>query len=103
MYFNNPRHATSEVAELLDLGTQNLLWLMIEGMETAQRDYVQSFDLACGEGHQIITHTQEQPEYRKEIRFPCNSPISAKIFVIDDGEHSVMSLAEGGDKPCRQL
>lgn len=37
---------------------------------------------------------QEEPEFEKTYVFPMEEPIYEKIFVIDDGEHSTMLLAE---------
>ena len=43
---------------------------------------------------QHITHTQEQPPYLYQMDVPCTDAVDAKIFVIDDGTHSTMLLAE---------
>ena len=58
------------------------------------QDYLQVFRLSEHEGRQKIIHSQEQPDYRDEIITPIFvSPVEAKIFVIDDGDHSTMLLA----------
>ena len=37
----------------------------------------------------------EQPEYRMEYLLPTiSNPVTAKVYVIDDGDHSTMLLAE---------
>ena len=61
---------------------------MIESMEVAEKDYLQVFELktdtANGKPMQRLIHTQEQPEYKNEIVFAATSPVTAKIYVIDD-------------------
>ena len=43
---------------------------------------------------QKIIHEQEQPQFKREYHIPTNHPITAKVYIIDDGEHSTMLLAE---------
>lgn len=63
-------------------------------MQTESKDYLQVFRLQkTGQG-QRITHTQEQPPYSRELFVPCVDAVNAKLFVIDDGTHSTMLLAE---------
>ena len=57
-------------------------------------DYLQIFELSATSEGQIIVHKQEQPPYRKEYLIPCEKPLSAKIFAIDDGEYATMLFAE---------
>ena len=71
-----------------------LMWFMVAAMEVSQQDYLQVFRLARTGTGQHITHTQEQPPYRYELDVPCADAVNAKIFVIDDGTHSTMLLAE---------
>ncbi|MBQ9807813.1 MAG: hypothetical protein IJM55_02985 [Ruminococcus sp.] len=42
---------------------------------------------------QSITHRSEEPEYRRVYLFPSDSPITEKLYIIDDGDHSTMLLA----------
>ncbi|MGN0679813.1 MAG: DUF960 family protein, partial [Oscillospiraceae bacterium] len=70
------------------------LWGLIDSMEVAEKDYLQVFLLSDENGKQKIIHEQEQPEYRKEYLFPSDTPITAKIFVIDDETHTTMLLSE---------
>lgn len=92
--FNNPRYATRGVNIEVPLLTQIILWGLIDSMEVAEKDYLQVFLLSDENGKQKIIHEQEQPEYRKEYLFPSDTPITAKIFVIDDETHTTMLLAE---------
>ena len=57
------------------------------------KDYLQVFYLSADNGRQRIKHTQEIPEYTKEYVLKVNSPITEKIFVIDDKAYSTMILA----------
>ena len=41
-----------------------------------------------------IVHEQEIPEFRREYHLPSENPINAKVYIIDDNDHSTMLLAE---------
>lgn len=57
------------------------------------KDYLQVFSLSSDNGRQRIIHSQEIPEYQKEYVLNVGSPVTEKIFVIDDQTHSTMLLA----------
>ena len=42
---------------------------------------------------QSITHSSEEPEYHMEYLIPSENPITEKLYVIDDGDHSTMLLS----------
>ena len=88
------RYATSGINSELPLMLQIILWGLIDSMEVAEKDYLQVFCLSNDNGKQRIIHEQEQPEYRKEYLFPSDTPVTTKVFVIDDETHSTMLLAE---------
>ena len=92
--FKNPRYATRGINAEIPLALQLILWKMIDEMEVARKDYLQVFILSTENGEQKIIHEQEQPDYRKEYVFSGDCLVNAKIFVIDDGDHSTMLLAE---------
>lgn len=92
--FKNSRYATCGIDTEIPLALQLILWKMIDEMEVAQKDYLQVFTLSSENSEQMIIHEQEQPDYRKEYIFSGDCLINAKIFVIDDGDHSTMLLAE---------
>jgi hypothetical protein len=73
---------------------QALMWTMIDINKGKKLDYLQVFNLyvICST-LQFIEHSQEQPERKTEIFTIIENPITEKIFVIDDGEHSTMLLA----------
>lgn len=92
--FNNKHYATKGVCETIPLLLQIIIWELIKQMPVDSRDYLQVFNLSCDNGRQKIIHSQEEPEYSKEYVFDTGMPITEKIFVIDDGTHSTMILAE---------
>ena len=95
--FQNKRYMTRGVDNEIPMGVQVILWAMIEGLqyEGVKADYLQVFRLSEHEGQQKIIHSQEQPYYQHEIILLIFAvPVEAEIFVIDDGDHSTMLLAE---------
>lgn len=97
--FTNKRYITCGIANKIPDEIQLWLWMMIDNLRTnndIELDYLQVFWLSSQDGKQKIIHSQEQPEYRNEILVAllCQPVKQAKIFVIDDGGHSTMLLAE---------
>lgn len=102
--FDNERFLTSGVQTEIPIIVQLIMWDMIDELKKQgfKMDYLQVFRLKAGEGTQIITHIQEQPAYENTIFVSSASllasdqrgPVNNKIFVIDDGTHSTMLLAE---------
>lgn len=91
--FNNDRYATRGITAAVPLSIQRILWYMIDTMN-GEKDYLQVFELSIKDGKQHIIHRQEQPDYSMHYTFNVTDPIIAKIYVIDDGCHSTMLLAE---------
>ncbi|MGL4999706.1 MAG: DUF960 domain-containing protein [Cetobacterium sp.] len=91
--FNNQRYLTKGINESIQLDIQIAIWDCIDKMEIA-KDYLQVFDLIPKNGFTFVVHKQEEPEYSKEWILEIPIKESAKIFVIDDGEHSTMMLSE---------
>jgi len=96
--FDGKRYATKGITETIPEYLQNLLWYMIEIMDVPQKDHLQLFKLKeindNGKVRQKITHIQEQPAYRKEHIITVKGAVNAKVYVIDDGDHSTMLLPE---------
>ena len=92
--FNNPRSCTKGISETVPLLTQIILWDLIDSMKVAEKDYLQVFRLTTDGTTQHITHSQEQPPYERTFEFRTDTPITAKIFGIDDETHTTMLLAE---------
>ena len=86
------RYLTCGVDSTIQLELQLFLWECVERMPEP-RDYLQVFDLEQVGCMQSITHRSEEPEYRKVYLFPSDTPITEKVYVIDDGEHSTMLLS----------
>lgn len=89
--FKNKRYTTARIAKELSLELQVILWSLIDKMDT--KDPFQFFTLICENGNQKIIHEQEDPEYKKEHIFRVPG-IDAKVYVIDDSEHTTMLFAD---------
>ena len=91
--FNNNRYLTKGVQLEIPPELQIFMWECIDRMPES-KDYLQVFNLEDLEGVQRISHSSEEPEYKMEYLMPSESPITQKVYVIDDGDHSTMLLAE---------
>ena len=91
--FSRNRYATARVCSEVPLILQLFMWTCIDTLQEEQ-DYLQVFELATVPEGQIIIHIQEQPQYREKYLMPCVKPLTAKIFVIDDGDYATMMFAE---------
>jgi hypothetical protein len=91
--FNNSRYLTKGVQEKISLELQIFMWECIDKLSDP-KDYLQVFNLSVVGSLQRITHTSENPEYKMEYLIPSEKPITEKVYVIDDGDHSTMLLAE---------
>ncbi len=91
--FNNQRYITRGVQAEITFEIQLLMWECIDRMPES-KDYLQVFTFESIDILQKIVHTSEQPEYCMNYFIPCSKPITAKVYVIDDGDHSTMLLAE---------
>ncbi len=90
--FNNSRYLTCGVDSIIPLELQLFLWNCVDRMP-APKDSFQIFDLNPICCMQSITHRSEEPEYCMEYLIPSDAPITEKLYIIDDGEHSTMLLA----------
>lgn len=90
--FNNSRYLTCGVDSTIPLELQLFLWTCVDILPEP-RDHLQIFDLKPVGCMQNITHRSEQPEYRMEYLILSDAPITEKLYIIDDGEHSTMLLA----------
>ncbi len=86
------RFLTCGVDAIIPLELQLFLWSCVERLP-APRDYLQIFDLEQVGCMQSITHRSEEPEYRKVYLLPSENPISEKLYIIDDGDHSNMLIS----------
>lgn len=88
------RYLTRGVDSEIPLEIQIFMWEAIDKMPEP-KDYLQVFRLTEQNGLQVIHHTSEQPEYSMTYILPTvPKAVTAKVYVIDDGEHCTMLLAE---------
>ena len=94
--FQNDRYITRGIKAEIPIEVQAAIWTAIDLMPDP-KSYWQVFNLEpLGEFIQNMTHAQEQPEYTVQVFVPLlllSNPATAKIYVIDDGDHSTMMLA----------
>ena len=84
---------------LIPLTTQLILLHMIDSIKnTYHLDYLQVFELSIehrdGNDLQKIVLSQEKPARSKTTYFPLEKMVTAKVFVIDDGDHHTFLLAD---------
>jgi len=99
--FRNARYVTRGVCAEIGPDVQVALWAMVDGLVGSgivEPDYLQVFDLEVSSAHgapvQAVVHRQEMPDYRRQYALHAGSPVSARVYVIDDGDHTTMLLAE---------
>ena len=90
--FDNNRYLTCGIDSKIPLDLQLFMWECVDQLPP-KRDYLQVFDLEQVGTMQSITHRSEEPEYRKVYLLPSEKPITEKLYIIDDGDHSTMLLA----------
>ena len=91
---NKGRYLTRGVSAEIPPELQLFMWQAIDQMPEP-KDYFQVFKLSVVNGLQVIDHTSEQPEFHMTYMFAAaEQPVTAKVYVIDDGEHCTMLLAE---------
>ena len=94
MSFNGQRYLTQGVQAEILFELQLFMWTLIAKL-SEPKDYLQVFRLSVSEkGNQYIVHEQEVPAYSREYEVQTDTPINAKVYVIDDEDHSTMLLAE---------
>ena len=91
--FDTKRYLTCGADTTIPIELQLFLWECVERMP-APRDYLQVFNLKPVGRLQSVTHTSEEPAYRMQYLIPVQSPVTAKLYIIDDNTHSTMLLAE---------
>lgn len=91
--FDNDKYITRGVQNDIAPNFQHFLWRTIQRMKV-QKDYLQVFELTVEKSSQFVKHRQEVPPYEETFVAKGASTYIGKIFVIDDGDHSTMMLAE---------
>ena len=90
--FNNNRYLTKGVQLEIPLELQIFMWSALT--VCMSQGLLAVFNLEDLEGVQRVSHSSEEPEYKMEYLMPSEAPITQKVYVIDDGDHSTMLLAE---------
>lgn len=95
MMFRNQRYVTSGANAEIPSWIQIALWIMIDSLEI-KKDWLQVFQLSSDKETVKIVQSQKEPEFFQEIEVPlCGQrPVNTKVIVIDDGDYSIMLLAE---------
>lgn len=92
-----PRYVTSGINATLPPETQMRIWAMYDAMQ-GERDYLQVFRLSelqlANAVAQRIEQSAEDPEYKASTTLLRTTPVNTKVYVIDDGDHVTMLLAE---------
>ena len=91
--FHKKRYLTCGVDSNIPLELQLFMWGCVERMP-APKDYLQVFELSAAGTMQSITHSSEEPKYSMTYIIPSDAPVTEKLYIIDDGSHSTMLLAE---------
>ena len=97
--FDKEKYLTAGVDESIPFETQIFLWDMIEvARGKVKLDYLQIFKLKPAKvdagAVQVIEHSQEAPPFHQTAAFPSDDPVTAKLYVIDDGTHATMCFPE---------
>ena len=87
------RYLTRGVDAEIPLELQILMWQAVDEMPEP-KDYLQVFNLSEENGLQVIQHISEQPEFEMTYITQTDKPVTHKIYIVDDGEHCTMLLAE---------
>ena len=87
------RYLTRGVDAEIPIALQVMMWQAVDQMPQP-KDYLQVFRLSEKNGLQIVHHTSEQPQFEMTYIAETEKPVTAKVYIIDDGEHCTMLLAE---------
>ena len=100
MFDNSSRYVSRGINNEIPIDVQIFMQKLIEELKDTIEDvdYLQVFTISTVdeiENKIRIIHSQEIPEYKKIWIFKASQPCNdEKIFVIDDGSHSTMLLAD---------
>ena len=87
------RYLTKGVQSEIPIELQLFMWDCLSTIK-GEKDYLQIFRLSVSDGLQKIVHEQEVPEFKAEYILRVTQPIDQKVYIIDDGDHCTMLLAE---------
>ena len=96
MFDSKNRYITKGIESSVPLYLIMILWELIDReKQNTKLDYLQIFRLSKENGKQRIVHEQEQHKpFKKTYVYRMLETFTGKIYVIDDGDHETMLLAE---------
>lgn len=96
MFDSKNRYITKGIESSVSLYLIMILWELIDReKQNTKLDYLQILRLSKENGKQRIVHEQEQPKpFKKTYVYRMPETFTGKIYVIDDGDHETMLLAE---------
>jgi hypothetical protein len=100
MFNKNNRYITNGIQQEIPLELQLYIWNCVDMLKEQGQilDYLIVIELRRGRIDDIFLQelelSQEVPEYRTTNIIFSEDIVEAKIFLIDDGDHSTMLLAE---------
>lgn len=96
MFSSGKRYITRGVENNVPLYLIMIMWELIDReKQNTALDYLQIFRLSTEDNKQKIVHEQEQPKpFKKTYVYRMPETFTGKIYVIDDGDHETMLLAE---------
>ena len=96
MFSSGKRYITRGVENNVPLYLTMIMWELIDReKQNTALDYLQIFRLSTEDNKQKIVHEQEQPKpFKKTYVYRMPETFTGKIYVIDDGNHETMLLAD---------
>ena len=90
---DNKWYITRGAADKVPVWLQRLIWFAVS--EDYEKDYLQVFEAKTVNGETTLIHSQEEPQFKKTYSLKVvDEPVDLKIYVVDDGLHITMMLAE---------
>lgn len=88
------RYLTRGIDAEIPIDIQIFMWEAVNRM-SEPKDWLQVFNLSVENGLQVIKHISEQPKFDMTyILTALTKAVTAKVYIIDDGDHCTMLLAE---------
>lgn len=100
--FDNDRYITTNAYSRLPVEMIGFLWGLVDSYirDHGDADYLQVFRLSpTDDDKQRVIHSQEVPDYEQEYivdssMIELEFIADEKVYIIDDGDHSTLLLAE---------
>lgn len=99
--FGSNRYITRGISDEVPVEIVLFLWSLIDELKLKSQgkmDYLQVFELKIQDHpdiveNQIVIHRTEEPEYKRSHALLVDTPIAAKVYVIDSVDYCTMLLA----------